>query len=239
MADNIQQFYPPNIDFKRAVDKTLDDVLYEKIYDILWRRILKLSFYFESLDGWGTTFVNAGTIATASDMVTFTTNTATNDSAKLFKNTDIQGLISFSEKSRFRTRIELGAVTSQLVNISVGNIEGGAQGYGFRVVNATLSGVTDDGTSESTVTLQTLSANTEYSLEARYEPGKGVVFFVDDSTTSPADPLDQTGSLTTNLPSSAITPNDYPFDFYIRTDTTAARILRVSFVEYLQQISIK
>lgn len=231
--------YPPDLDFKRSVELVLDGLLREKIHDTLWRKTFRFMTLFESLDGWGTTVINSSTVVAASDMVTLTTDTATNDSAKLFKNTDIQGLISFSQRSRFRTRIELSSVADQLVYITIGNIQGGAQGYGFKIADAVLSGVTDDGTTESLVTLITLQANKEYSLDARYEPGRGVVFLVDDPTSTPAAPLDEQGSLSTNIPDTAITPNDYPFDFYIRTDTTAAKVLRVSFTEYLQEINTR
>src|SRR3990167_3800269 len=46
-----QSFYPPSVDFKAAVEETVDEILSDKIFDFMWK-----NFYwndlFDNVDGW-------------------------------------------------------------------------------------------------------------------------------------------------------------------------------------------
>lgn len=238
-------FYPPTQEFKAATESVLDEVLLDRIFDLDWRKIIRITSFFESLDGYDITLTGSparGSIAltTPGQQVTFTTGNQNNDSVQLAKQPNNQSFIGFTRKSRLRTNVQLDVVTSQTIYITVGNIPGGGQGYGFKVTNATLYGVTDNGTTENAVELQTLSADTKYSLEARYLPSNKVIFYVDDVTTSPVTRLTEAGVSTSNLPSPADSVNTSLFYAYIQNNVGGVgseRIMWMTFWEYSQLIN--
>jgi len=182
---------------------------------------------FESVDGFVQTIVGTGTVTIDGNDVVLATSATTNDSVNLAKEPSWLGLATFSQRSFMRSAVVVNSITNQEIYIKVGRND--TQGYGFKIINANLYGTTHDGTTESTVLLQTISAATAYQLEARYLPSDKVVFFVDTV---------EKGVLTVNLPSPVITANDKLMTLMVKTTTTAARTIQVSYFEYLQKRNI-
>ncbi len=220
--------YPPSVDFERSVEEVLDKLLPNKIYDVYWKKLFPYQTFFESLDG----FTNSG-VAIADAQLTFTTGASENDFARLLKQPDNHGFITFSQPSRFKTAFELAQVTNQTAYFFRGGDPSASnQGYGFKVVDGTLYGVTiDSGGTENAVSLQSVSADTEYEVEARYSPSDKVIFYVGSSAGSI---VQEKGTSTTNLPSPSEVVNDLLFSVRIATNEDAAKVMYISYVQILQ-----
>lgn len=231
IARSNMTYYPPNEDFKNAVRQALDEMLPEKTLDLIWKKTFHWLTLFEGVDNANNGFVNnivgTGTIVYSGNDLILTTSAAANDITETRKEPSWQGLVTFSQRSFMRSSLVINSTTNQEIYIKVGRFD--TQGYGFKVTNATLAGTTHSGSAESTVNLQALSTGTAYQLEARYLPSKGVIFFVDGI---------EKGSLSTNLPSPAVTVNSYIMTLRVKTTTTAARNMQVSHFEYLQARNI-
>lgn len=224
-------FYPPSVDFKQSTEQVLDESLADKLFDAFWKKTFHYQTFFESLDGFNIT----GTTSLDDTQLTLTTGAVSGNSSQVAKQPLNQGLITFSQKSRMRSAFSVNQITNQTIYLTVGNVVTGSQGYGFKIVNGTIYGVTHNGSSESTVQIQSISANEVYSIEARYNPSDKVIFFISDPTTSPDTPIREVGSLSTNLPSSTEVANANLFNFRITTNEGAAKTMNVTFFEYLQK----
>ena len=214
---------------KKIIESTVDEFLEDKIFDLVWKKTFHWITFFESLDGFN---VVANAQSIDKDDVAISTSAVNGNSAYVRKTPGYQGLITFSQKSVMRTTFIIDSVANVTVYLVVGGTSSGEY-YGFKVVNDSLKGVSYDGTTESTVSLQTISANTSYNVEARFSPNDKIIFLVNAT---------ERGVLTTNLPSGisagAEAVNVNLIEFKITTNTTAAKELKFSFFEYLQSRNI-
>lgn len=223
-----QLTYPLDSESQRIMEKFVDEFLPDKIYDILWKNVFHWSTLFESKTGYSEVFTGAGSVTLDGTDINIATGGSTNDSSDLRKEPTWQGVITFSQRSFMRAGFNISDVTSQEIYIKVGR--SASQGYGFKITDGNLYGVTHNGSSESTVLLQALSAGQAYVVEARYLPGQRVVFFASTPTTI----LTEKGSLTTTLPSPANAVNTQLMCLRVKTTTTASRSMDVSHFEYFQ-----
>jgi len=211
---------PINPESKSQVSQMLDELLPDKVFDLIWKRTFHYLTLFESLDGF--TLTGVPTLSGAD--VTLTTSNVSGNEIEINKQPSWQGLITFSQRSAFRTAFIISQITNQTVYITTGNKASGSY-YGFKITNATLYGVTGDGTTENAVTLKTISATTGYNLEARFLPSKGVTFFVDSV---------EVGSSSANIPIPIVTPNAQLMDIRIKTNANEVKTMQMSFFEYMQ-----
>lgn len=228
MTDNFEfekpsqaSVYPPSVDFKQAVEATINDILADKIFDTIWKKTFHWITVFESLDGFN---FNAGaTQSTNGSYVQLATSAVLNNEVEINKQPSWQGLITFSQRSYFRSNIYFNNTTNQTIYLTVGNKDT-TNYYGFKIIDANLYGVSYDGTTEKTILLTTITA-TNYNLEARYLPSNKIVFLVESL---------EIGVITTNLPLPVTTSNVQLMDIRIKTTATAIKTIQVSFFEYLQ-----
>jgi len=213
--------YPPSVDLKVAVDSVLDENLPDKIFDLIWKKTFHWITLFESLDGFN--FTAGATQSTNGSYVELKTSSTLNNEVEINKQPAWQGLITFSQRSYFRTNISFTDITDQTIYATVGN-KGTTNYYGFKIVADALYGVSYDGTTEKTILLQTITATT-FNLEARYLPSNKIVFLVDSV---------EKGTITVNLPIPVKTSNVQLMDIRIKTTATAVKTIQVSFFEYLQ-----
>src|SRR3990167_2526796 len=151
-ANNMTQFYPPNEDFKRAVEEVLKDKIGYYIHETLWKKTFHSILLFESLDGF--TITTGATVNGA--RADLTTDGTLDNEVEVTKQPSWQGLITFSQKSFFRTNINFSAITNQIIYVTVGN-KATTDNYGFKIVDNALYGVSYDSTTENTVLLQTIT----------------------------------------------------------------------------------
>ena len=219
------------VEYKGDSEKVSDEFLRNKVFDIFWKRVFHYFAYFEDLTGYVTSTVGAGNITNNfGQFLLFETGALANNHTALLKYPHYQSLLTFATKGYFRTKVLFGDNANQIVYIHVGD-EGLGSGsvlgfYGFRVINATLYGETDNGTSGTQLALMTITPDTvEYNLEARYYPNERVVFFVDNV---------EKGTITTTLPKPLDGAEDL-FQIYIETTDAAVKSMELSFWEYLQE----
>ena len=210
---------------KKIIERTVDEFLEDKIFDLVWKKTFHWITFFESLDGFA---VVADVQSIDHNDVVITTSAVNGNTASVKKQPQWQGLITFSQKSYMRSAFTINSVANVTAYIIIGSTSSGSY-YGFKIVNDSLKGVSKDGTTEKTVDLKTISASTSYNIEARYSPADKIVFLVDAV---------EMGVITQNLPSRADTPNILPLHFSITTNTTAAKTLQFSFWEYMQARNI-
>lgn len=95
---------------------------------------------------------------------------------------------------------------------------------GFKGDGGTLFGSVADGTTESTVELQDLSANDRLRLEARWTAGTDAEFFVDGTSQ---------GTVSSNLPTGT-TDADVLFNAMVENDTASDRDIELGEVRVVQ-----
>ena len=210
---------------KKIIERTVDEFLEDKIFDLIWKKTVHWITFFESLDGF---HVTADAQSIDHNDVWIRTSAVDANSAYILKQPTLQGLITFSQKSHMRSAVSIDSVASVTAYIIVGKT-GGDSYYGFKIVNNSLKGVSFDGTTEKTVDLQTISASTIYNIEARYSPADKIVFLVETV---------EKGVIIQNLPLRIAVVNINPMEIRITTNTTAAKTLQFSFFEYLQSRNI-
>lgn len=195
----------------------------EILRDARWSKDFDYITFFESMDGFD---VNDGTgtvlTGAAGTQITFTTTNVNNEFAELTKKPQQQGFMTFSQSSRFRTSFSIDSVANVSAWFVHGSLAG--QAYGFKLVNSSLYGyVRNAAGTETTVLLQTVSASTNYNIEARYKPNQKVIFLVEAI---------EKGTITTNLPTDATTVNANLMDLKLQTNTTAVKTMVMSFFQY-------
>ena len=215
-----KRFYPPSVDFKEAVDATLTEKLPDRIFNLVWKKTFHWITFFESIDGFTKT---AGTTLTSDQYITFLTTNVSGNNQYIEKKPLYQGLITFSQKSYFRSDLYFVNNTAQTIYLIVGQKTGDA--YGFKVINGTIYGVTRNGANESTISLGSITAGDDMNLEARYYPNDKVIFLTDSV---------EKGTLSINLPSPANVASQFLFYADITTDEAVAKEMRMSFFQYSQ-----
>lgn len=195
----------------------------DQLFDYQWKKVFHYTSLFESLDGF--TIATKGETSQASvdgSQLLLQTEGKIGSYASIAKQPLWQGVITFSQKSNFRTTFVLTNPVNVEFYAGVGSYMN--QGYGFKVANGNLYGFTNNGVGEKTILLQGAKGDI-YTLEARYEPTKQVVFLVNST---------EKGTLTENLPSGAEVPNrDFMFMRLLTLDETQ-KVLQSSYFEYLQ-----
>jgi hypothetical protein len=225
---------PVDLDSQKAIELATDNFLKDKIFDLIWKKLFHYFTMFESLDGWDASITGGGSANLDGANLVLTTGAINGNFTHELKRPAIQGLMTFSQKSAFRTSVNLTSVADVTVRIVVGNT--GGSYYGFKIVDNTLYGISSNAGlgAENSLALQTLSATNDYHLEARHKPNDAIVFLVDDPTTSPTTSIREVGSISSSLPSAAAVVNDNIFSVKITTNAAAAKAIQLSFMEYLQ-----
>lgn len=235
--------YPFSVRDKEIMKELLRDLLPELIIDTVWDDFFYRYLIFESLDGWNKIETTAGNVALVGLTVTdggyyvkLSTNAATNDLAELYKmhfTSSATNTLDFGKPSRFRCEFQLSSVTAQDAFIYHGKDvalgESNGEVYGFQVANATLKGyaasmITGSLVGQLSGTLATLSANTDYLVEARHFPGEKVVFYVNGA---------EKGVVTNKSAVPAQVHNGLA-DFYIDTNANAVKTLFINYFDIIQ-----
>ena len=152
LAIIIQLTYPLDKITKTLIANEVREEMYRSIFDVMWKKIFAWETFFETKDGYDT---SGATIS--SNKVAILTGANLNDTAHIQKNASYNGLLNFYNRSAFRSGFLTNGVSAITAYITVGGVQGGSNGYGFKIVNDKLYGVVHNGTSETTVELQTIS----------------------------------------------------------------------------------
>lgn len=212
--------YPPDQETIRAVEFALDRLLPEKIFDIVWDKYFYFSTFFESIDGYGQT----GTVVAGEWGFTLTSGAGT--TAALTKTPEYQNVLNWHKRQRMRTNFLMTSVTSVTAQFVVGNINTDEH-YGFKIVNNQVKGTVADGSTESTIDLVTITANSQHAYEARLFPGEKVVFYVDG---------EEKGVLTANIPWGGTSGENLQLmEAVITDDASTSKDLLASFFDYIQE----
>lgn len=250
MADNSKPLtqsdlqYPLSPEIAKSIERTVDDFLYNKIFDLEWKKLFHYFTNFEALDGFAVT-ASAGSsvvIPSSGDRVNFTADATSGHLAELTKGYLNFGLATFSQKSNMRTSFSYSATPAvQTTYIVTGSISAtGTSFYGFKIVNAVLYGVSsNNGTNnETTVQLMTGLTSDIYNVEARYTPNVGISFYAQDGSSAIINYNTPKGMISTKLPNPAQTTNTVVMDIKLTTNEAVQKILTVSFFEVLQYRNI-
>lgn len=219
--------------------KIIEDIIDDELFEMQWRASVHYLSFFESLDALTQTVTGASTIAYSGgkDAVILTTGAVATNYAQITKTASRQGLITFSQDSRFRTAFDTSIGGGSLSNATIYMVIGDTTGeyYGFKITGGSLYGVTKrTGVAEATATLQAYTeASAILNIEARYYANARVDFFVNSV---------QVGSISNSsslvLPTVSTTTNSALLDFKITTSDAFTKSLYVSFFEYFQRRNI-
>lgn len=226
-------FYPPNEDFRRAVE--------EVVFDAVWKDYFYFSTLFESADGYEILGAGAAGSGVSVDGLVLNTGAVLNNSASFDKTPSPTGpgqtmnILSFKQRQRFRANFAVDSITKITAYITRG-VQYGADYpyYGFKIVDNKLKGVSKDTDAggEAAIDLMTIAVNTTYIVEARLLPGEKVLFYVVNNTTKK---LEEIGILTTKIPSLSNTNNKTFFEYFVSTQDSDNKMLTSSFFEYIQK----
>ena len=189
--------------------------------------------HWESLDGWTIGGTGTEVISDYIGMLILTTGASANDTAFAQAiTTGITTSFDVSQASIFQTSLKVNALTSQTAYFGVGDLDGaaGAEGYGFKIANGTLSGVTVESNNETLVTLSsTIDLDDNFNEYRATFDGKSTIrFYVNgrlEGTTQ--------GGTTSRIPN---TDSATYGTFFIQTTTTAARTMNAKYF-YFSQIN--
>lgn len=153
----------------------------------------------------------------------------------LIKQPGWQNFLSFNRPSAFRSAL----VVSGTENIRAYLVHGSALSdtgrsyYGFKVVNNAIFGVTSGNGTEAerfVPILGDLSPTQAYTVEARFYPGKKVVFEVEPMS----EGKKVRAEITSGLPVSLGRPNIDLLNISVETKDDSRKSIGVSFFEFLQ-----
>jgi len=224
-ATTDKTIYPLGFPLDPITSKIIGDKISKVFLDTMWNGFFYYLGFFEP-SVWYDQVTGSGTVThrTGIDLNTGVTNPST---AKVI--TEFPGFPDFvlntvNTHQRFRSVFAISATMTNLVAYIVrGNISDWEIYYGFKVINSTLMGVSQDDTgSEATVNLMTIQGDTNYDIEARFYPKEKIVFYVNG---------DIVGTLATKIPTSIIGLGEVR----ISTSTTADKEMTVPFFEYIQE----
>lgn len=234
-----QLYYPLDKSSVDVLSRALDKILPDKIFDLLWRKILTYQTTFESSVGFDRSDVAQVGILSDGSAMRLNTKAIANDEQYLLKLPEAMFLYTFSTKSAFRSEIVLTTTDTALQNMEayfiVGDNVATFNYYGFRIRGNVLYGVSrNSGAPEAITTLKTsesdglLHKDGIYRIEARYTPTQNVIFFVDGS---------QVGAISgaNNLPDSSPTTTVVdPLFITLTTLDNVVKTLDLSYYQYQQ-----
>lgn len=212
---------------KRPIDRYLDSdskkILTQLIgvnfLDLLFNNIYYYNTWFDAVDGMeksGQSFTAAG------QLILETAGTGTNQAYVTKVNPVILNALDFTQPSRLRVSIQPRHTTNQNLKMVVGDHN--TQAYGFEIEDATLRGFAHNATTGTTKNILTITANTNYTMEARFFPGERIDFFVDS--------VDY-GSITTNLPTD-INTAEILWSISITEQEASLKGVELGQLEYIQ-----
>lgn len=182
---------------------------------------------FESIDGYSKG--GAGTQTLNPDHVALATTAGANSESELQKDAlYTASQFTWNKRRKIKFGVQFDQNTSQYIDMVTGIVSFGSdvEHFGFRVLNGTLYGLTDDGVSENTISLvATISTSATYILEARLNPGVSVDFYVNGALID---------SSLTSIPTGT-NNSAFLLDFYIRATTASLRSFKFTFYDFWQQ----
>ena len=211
--------YPLDKITKTLIANEVREEMHRSIFDVMWKKVFAWETFFESIDGFDQTGATL-----SSNKVTILTDGDLNNESEIQKNASYNGILTWLHQSAFRSGVLMDSIAEVTAYITVGGVQGGSAGYGFKIVNDKIYGVVHNGTAETTVELQTV-ATSNYNIQARYRPGNKVIFFVADV---------EKGVITTGLPQNTNVLNTIPMHMYVKATEAAAKSLTSSYFQYMQ-----
>jgi hypothetical protein len=206
--------------------KALRDEVGNYVFDINWQRYFYYFTFFDS-SSWPKAVTGSGSVDYGGG-VTLMTGATNGSKAEVSLNTGggVTGLFyNTTEKyQRFRVVATFTDTTAQTIYMVRGNLDNGVY-FGFKIVNATLYGVSNNGGGEATVLLGAIiNGSDSFAFEARFSPKDKIVFYVNNI---------ERGVLTTELPT-----NDGLVGIghmKITADSAADRWTTIHYFEFIQE----
>jgi len=206
---------------------TFDSSFTELLIERIWRQMFFWATFFESLDGF-TNASDGGSISINGMNIVLNSSATSGKYAELVKQPGWQGVTTFYAKNMFRTAVVFNSNSNQEAYLVFGSLND--KYYGFKVEDDTLYGVVNDGSTETKVKLQTISASEVYNLEAIYYPKNKVVFYVNAGGMN----WEPKGIITSGLMKPEKSVVTHIMDLKIKTKENASKTMQLSFWQYLQ-----
>lgn len=225
--------YPLPKEDQRVIEGSIQDFIDKNIFDILWEDFYIYRTQFEGTDGF--TILNNVAISGGGADVR---SPASGSGQSTIEVSGTTVPVSFNAESRVRTELTFSTTTEQNIIFMVGYPTGTNDGYGVIATGTSLVGFAQTGvTTQTTLTLLTLTASTTYLIDIRYIPGDKVEFKINDQTANFGDKPTTRGVIRSNLPRE----NDFGRLFFIQSREHEAleKSVFVGFVEYMQRRILK
>lgn len=184
---------------------------------------------FESIDGFFKSTAGTGTIVLGSDGVDSATGTVSGNENQITKTCRNAGTTAFtwdkSKSGKYSILIQTD-VDNHEAKIGVGSLSVLTERHiGFKIINGVVSGTVANGTTESSLSLRSISNNFVYILEFYYNSEDSSVNFYINGTSW--------GSITTNIPTGTI-ESEKIFQWYFKTTAAVSKTMSLSLVDLWQ-----
>lgn len=208
----------------------LQQIIEERLMDIIWNNYFIFSTFFESLDGWDDLSSAGSSIAITGSSVTLTTDNEENDDAEIFKSVFVADDFSFSKEQRYKTSIQVDSVSEidclAIVGKRLAGTTYGVSYYGFHLVDDELRGISVFDSNTTEVVLQDISADTPYELEARLFKNR-LVFLVNGVEKGIITGANVVGDIIGQTSDDLLA-----FTYRVETTDTNAKEMQFSYLEY-------
>lgn len=176
---------------------------------------------FESVDGWTAGGVGTPVLTPYIGGVKLATSNAANDTSFIKASNPDFNTFDPTKSSAFQTIVKVDSATNITAYFGAGDF--GSSGYGFKLVNATLSGFATVGASEALLTLSVTATYTDFNEFRATFDGIVVRFFVNGN---------KVGAMRNNIPTAT---DPAAATFYVKTGTTAVKTMYSKYMFFVQQ----
>ncbi len=197
----------------------------------LMRKDFHLFTAFESGDGYGTWSDGDGLFTFNEGRVKSLTGTTSGNYNEMYKILYTNYSNAFNWDKKRTCRWSMGFQSGGNSNCDIRLVTGSMQNLtrrhiGFRILNGTIYASVADGTTQTTVSLGTMSSNNFQIMEFRLTPGVGVDFYLDG---------DYFTTITTNLPTGT-NGAEWLLDWHVITNENAAKEVWLSWMDIWQEM---
>lgn len=223
LLDRESKTRTPNILFGQQERDSLSDLNSERVLEVIWDDFLYTIPTFAPIERY-TRVTTLGSVVMDDTGLVCTTGASSGDSSVGYLGVD-DSVITRTRETRFRAITKVSSTSS--IDCGVGTLGTLANNStGFQFLNGTLYARCDDGSTETSISVGSYTADTFYDLQIFFYPNTGVKFFVDG--------IEKT-TITTNFPVGTGALARKLIYAYAGTTAAAAKSLTVSLAEFLQR----
>ena len=208
------------------------DMAGNAVVSSLRRKDFHLFIWFESGDGFGKNISSGGVIYYDGGYIRSITNATNGDYNEFYKMLYTNYTQAFNWDKKRTVKWSIGFQNGGQTNCEHRIVTGGMQNLtdvhmGFKIINGTLYATVANGTTETAVSLQSMSSNFFFIVEVQNIPSEGKVDFYVNGTYAT--------TITTNIPTGTLS-SEWLFDWHLINNEAVSKEGWVSWMDIWQEL---